>query len=381
MKEVYDKVMQCIDHIYVVGGGFSGTALAYELIVQSKVEKVFVIEKNKDNLFRGVAYNCHSDNFLLNVKAKDLGFRAENPLDFFEWLNQKFPQKYSENDFVSRNIYGNYLEERISPLLGESIIYIEDEVIDIDLKSKSLIGLKSNYTYSKVILAIGGGYVNPLIPADLIRRDDVFIKGTGLSAIDIVIDLYKKNFQGKYHLYSRHGLLPLAHDQGIGDFHISHRLNELFSSIKKIYREKNETQYVVTQIRPFLKELWNGFTAKEKNQFFKYIKPYWEVFRHRMPVDHLKLINKLKMENKLVISCQKEDVIYIDCTGFNKVDQNTFYKNLLNKKVIEKDLFGWGARSLVSNFMILGPLQKFERFEITAIKEIREEIKRLVPSI
>jgi uncharacterized NAD(P)/FAD-binding protein YdhS len=366
--------------LYIVGGGFSGTVLAYELITQNKAEKVFVIEKNKHNLFRGVAYNCHSDNYLLNVKAKDLGFRMDFPLDFFEWLNQNYPSKFSENDFVSRNIYGRYLQERISPLLGESLFHIEDEVVDIDSKKEYLIGLKGEYAYSKVFLAIGGGYLYPDLPSDLVRQKDIYIKGTGLSSIDVVIDLYKNHFNGIFHLYSRHGLLPIAHDHGSGNFQISNRLIDLFSSIKKIYKEQNETQYVILQLRPKLEELWNGFTIKERNQFKKFIKPYWEVFRHRTPAEHLIIINQLILENRLIISRIKENVDYIDCSGFNKIDQNKFFNSLIDKNILKKDDFNWGATSQDSNIKILGPLQRFEKFEITAIREIREEIKKLVLS-
>jgi uncharacterized NAD(P)/FAD-binding protein YdhS len=373
--------METIKHLYIIGGGFTGASLAYELIIQNKAKKVYVIEKNKSNLFRGVAYCCNSKNYILNVKAKDLGFREENPIDFFNWLNQKYPKKYVESDFVSRNLYGQYLEERISPLLNKSIFHIEDNVVDIDLESQSLIGIKGTYPYENIYLAIGGGYQNPDLPSELVKQDDIYIKGTGLSAIDVVVDMYKKNFKGRFHLYSRHGLLPLPHDQGTGNFTCSNRLLDLFSSIKKIYKDQCETQYVIIQLRPKLETLWNGFTLKEKNQFKKFVKPYWEVFRHRVPEEHLNIINQLKMEERLIVSCQIEDVKYIDCTGFNKIEKNILYKNLIIKKIIVPDAFNWGASSKVSNLKILGPLQKFEKFEITAIKEIREEIRKLVTSI
>ena len=369
-------------HLYVVGGGFSGTALAYELIIQNKAKKVFIIEKIKANLFRGVAYNCHSNNYILNVKARDLGFRADVPLDFINWLNENYPGQYLEDDFVSRNLYGNYLEERMKPFLDKYIFYIDDEIIDIDLNDELIVGKKEKYPYGKVILALGGGYISPDLPFNLENQKDIYIKGTGLSAIDIVVDLYKKNFKGNIHLCSRHGLLPLAHDHGVGNFTITYRLKDLFMTIKKIYRQQRETQFVLIQLRPKLEELWNGFTQKEKNQFKKYLRPYWEVFRHRTPVEHLQIINELISEKRLNISRKIiEGVTYIDCTGFNKIDKNEFFQNLVRRKVIEKDIFGWGARSLNSKFIILGPLQKYEKFEITAIKELREEIKKLALSL
>jgi uncharacterized NAD(P)/FAD-binding protein YdhS len=383
------------ENIVIIGSGFTGSTLALELAQLKKNAKIYLFEKEASFEFRGPAYTYLSESYALNVKAIDMGVDSNEPKEFYTWLNRKFPGKYSEIDFVSRKLYGDYLTEKISPFLNNNIFLVRDEVIDIELSQKIVKAKNQNIKFDKIILAIGGNYLLPQIDSRHFEQKEIRILGTGLSAIDSVNELVSGGYKGKIHLYSRRGLIPLPHDnsqpQTQLNFKKPWKLMQLFKEVVITARGKKENQYIVHEMRPHLTFLWQNFTEKEKRQFAKYIKPFWEVYRHRMSQSLFVMIEKLKMDNKLEIHKLQRDhremlnnELVINCTGFKKNNDSELINNLINKKILNHDPLGWGINtSLIStkDFFVVGPLQKYEKFEITAVKEIREEVKRLARSL
>lgn len=363
--------------IVIVGAGFTGTTLAVQLAQKGNSE-IYLIEKMPVHFFTGPAYKDQSIYHSLNVRAKDMGAIEGKPEDFFHWLTKHYPNVYGPMDFVPRKIYGEYLKCLIEPYLNSSIKFIHDEIVD--LVNNQAIGKKENYQYDTIFLCLGGNYLTPTL--NQLDPMLIKIKGAGLSAIDLIVDKVKNGYQGKFELYSRRGLMPLVHDQSVGRFHAPKNLLQYFQEIKHISRTQTENQYVVNELRPKLKDIWQCFTEKEKSQFYRYLKPYWEIFRHRMTPDQFHILQELKMQNRLkIIKIKKNSEMKfdVDCSGF-QVSRDELIKNLFAKGFVEFDPFGIGFTSTRQQIKTIGPMEKYYKFEITAIREIRGEVALLVQS-
>ena len=364
-------------NIVIVGAGFTGTTLAVQL-AQKGNSKICLIEKMPAHFFTGPAYKDQSIYHSLNVRAKDMGAIDGKPDDFFHWLTKHYPNVYGPMDFVPRKIYGEYLKCLIEPYLNSSIKVIQDEIID--LVNNEAVGKKENYQYDTIFLCLGGNYLTP----SLNQLDPMLIKikGAGLSAIDLIVDQVKNGYQGKFELYSRRGLMPLIHDHSEGSFHGPKKLLEYFQEIKHISQTQNATQYVVNELRPKLKEIWESFTNKEKSQFYRYLKPYWEIFRHRMTPDQFQILQELKVQNRLkIIKINKNSDMQfdVDCSGFQP-PKAELIKNLCTKGYVMFDQYGIGFTSKHPQIKTIGPMEKYYKFEITAVREIRREVANLVQS-
>jgi uncharacterized NAD(P)/FAD-binding protein YdhS len=376
--------------IVIIGAGFSGTTLAIRLAKEAVDAHIFLIEKSTEHLFRGAAYIKYNDSHLLNVKASDMGAMSENPNEFFEWLNQKYPNVFRPDEFVSRSLYGDYLTELISPLIDKKITIIQDEIIDLDQENKLVLGKKESYQADEVVLSVGANYFQEKFDKSLLAHKSIQILGTGLSAIDFINELVLSGYQGNIHLYSRRALLPMVHEASNNlKFEFDSkgiRLLDLFKKIRFATKSQRESQFIVHALRPHLSNLWQQLSSKEKRQFKKYLRPYWEVFRHRMSVNQFEILQKLKNENRLIISKVNsklfDEVNLIDCRGFKPLLELSLYKAVIKRSIAFPDELGWGLCDIKGNWIkVLGPMQRYEKFEITAVKEIRDEVKALALSL
>src|SRR5689334_5163479 len=96
--------------IAIVGGGFSGTLVAANLLRSQHwgTTRIVLIERSAD-MARGKAYANREHRYLLNVPAGRMSARPSSPLDFLTFAQQRIPDATAE-DFLPRALYGDYLE-------------------------------------------------------------------------------------------------------------------------------------------------------------------------------------------------------------------------------------------------------------------------------
>jgi uncharacterized NAD(P)/FAD-binding protein YdhS len=90
-----------------VGGGFSGAALAIQLLRQDEHVEILLFEPGEPG--RGVAYAKASDLFRLNVRASRMSMFPDRPDDFLDWARGHGARGASAHDFLSRSLYGDYV--------------------------------------------------------------------------------------------------------------------------------------------------------------------------------------------------------------------------------------------------------------------------------
>jgi uncharacterized NAD(P)/FAD-binding protein YdhS len=201
-------------NIAIIGGGFSGVLLAVQLLQTGKdlPLTISLIDKNACKGL-GMAYATSDPEHLLNVPASNMGAFAEEPNHFYQWL-QKQNFSYSPDDFVPRQVYGQYLQqigsEGLNALdVNHKLHLIADEATGVlpAEKQMQVVLASGRHRYcQKAVLALGNFppanlplsektyetdsryFRNPWDAkafAALKPQDRVLLIGTGLTMIDM----------------------------------------------------------------------------------------------------------------------------------------------------------------------------------------------------
>lgn len=258
-------------------------------------------------------------------------------------------------------------------------------------------------------------------------EQDILLVGSGLTSVDVVIALRARWFRGTIHLLSRRGLLPKIHkatavwppfwDENSpktarGLLHL------IRTQVRAALRSGSGWRAVIDSLRPFAASIWQSLPREEQQRFLRHVRPYWEVHRHRVAPEigvslAMQIQNgQLKSHTGRIVAYAEDaagvNVTYCDrqsgelrllqvsrvinCTGpesdCRKMD-NPLLNNLLLQKLVRPDPLFLGldssdhgalidARGEASDFLYaLGPAHKGNRWETTAVPEIRTQASEL----
>ncbi len=302
--------------IAIIGAGASGVLLAANLAKGFKGE-IYLVDRSGD-YGRGFAYSTEDPQHLLNVPASKMSAFPNDPLHFFRWIKER--TIVSEQTFVPRKIYGEYLHSLIS---REQFQWIPGNAIGIERISSSdsnqkyriQIEGKDSIEAQKIVLALGNlppegangifesirtdpRYIHQVwAPGTLVpiaRTSRILIVGTGLTMVDIVVTLKAQGHQGKVICVSRRGLLPLAHQFSGGHYQLPpqlrnepHSLRTWVRSVRAEIKKKKELDWrlVIDSLRDLTSQIWQNFSLEEKRRFLRHLRPFWDVHRHRVPTE------------------------------------------------------------------------------------------------
>lgn len=434
--------------VAIIGGGASGTLTALQLLRQSRGShlSIAIIERSS-TVGRGLAYQVPSDRCKLNVPVQGMSAFPDDPSNFFEWIRQQ-DATITGDEFVSRRLYGTYLGELLQyhsqHSTNVSLRTIEGEARDLSfspdinkwcISFSDLASLQVDYC----VLALGNlrrasfcGYkaeeffYDPYDTASyeaLREQDSILIVGSGLTAVDSVLEAEGSGFKGSYTLLSRHGRLPLPHEPAISPSPAMPALTtqalttlpirQLTNLFVSSARDQGSSQAAIQLIRPHIQDIWTGLSVRDKRCFLRHVRPIWEVHRHRIPKAHHDVLESLRAQGRLTIiaghlrsivrSANCADVelstqgILVKrsfgglllCAGpegdLTKV-QNPLVRNLLDRKLLQAGPLGLGGfinsdTPGCSTISMIGPLQREALWEITAVREIRSEAEKLAKHI
>jgi uncharacterized NAD(P)/FAD-binding protein YdhS len=309
--------------IAIVGAGFSGTIAALHLLDRLPSRTLLLCERSPA-FGRGAAYATSSPVHLLNVRAANMSAYPDQPMHFLDWLHRisaQLPDKDLEKQihetpsgtFVSRDLYGRYLTSLLRDTLSEDrgalrLRIIPDEVVDLEPAGQgyrlTLAGGRQ-HAVAGAVLAAGhllrgesgsGAYMtNPWSAAvthDLDPNRPVVILGTGLSMVDLTMQLWASGFPGPVIALSRRGLLPHSHVLAASwpRPHLSsaearslaHLLRRLRHEVARAQAQGVPWQSVVDSLRPLTMQLWQSLPPAAQRRFLRHARPWWDVHRHRM---------------------------------------------------------------------------------------------------
>lgn len=101
-------------NVAIIGGGFSGTTLAAQLLRHSGPSFSVVVIEKACLPGRGLAYGTDSDSHLLNLPAKDMSAFPEDPEHFTRWAKLNFDRETQPGSFLPRRVYGRYLGDLLT---------------------------------------------------------------------------------------------------------------------------------------------------------------------------------------------------------------------------------------------------------------------------
>src|SRR5687768_3808997 len=121
--------------ITIVGGGFCGALTAVNILRQNHEGNIRIILIDRGTrLGRGLAYGTWDDNFLLNVPAGNMSALPDDPNHFVRFC-QNIDPAFNAASFISRRLYGDYLEltlrEEIAHRSETVIETVHDEAIAV----------------------------------------------------------------------------------------------------------------------------------------------------------------------------------------------------------------------------------------------------------
>jgi uncharacterized NAD(P)/FAD-binding protein YdhS len=305
----------------IIGGGFTGTMLAVHLIEQSPVPVRILLFDRAAAFGGGVAYSTPNARHLLNVRVTNMSAYDSRPEHFVEWLESNPPESDAEirGAFVSRGLYGRYLRSTLSACLdahpASSLLGVDAEVVRLTPGPHSVELQTSDgnrHRVDRVALCVGnfppalpvkpatsavgeGRYVaNPWSGglSRIGRNDNVVLVGTGLTMVDVALDLNSRGHTGRITAVSRRGFLPLPHRDvsPYPAFLAPQSLPSTISALMRTVRSEVATaaangvdwRAVLDSMRPLTQALWRGLSTAERRRFLRHARPYWELHRHRV---------------------------------------------------------------------------------------------------
>lgn len=298
--------------IGIVGGGASGALAAWHCWTELQKNVQILIFEPAEKLGRGNAYAHEYDDYILNVPANNMGLDPHASDDFEKWILQYHPTVAKSRDwpFVPRHYFAAYLDHHLAQIPATHLQHIRDKATKISTLGRHYqIHTGHHHAHLCDYLIIATGYrTEPVIPyrpqlSDLqhkiftsenYHKNDfsqacgrVLIVGSGLTAIDIWRKL-KKNENLKFTFFSRRGFFPLEQDLSPPQIRFPTlygmtplQILQVIRSIQSAHKISWVT--IANQIRPQIQKIWTCWTETEKRQFLKYLRPYWDVIRHRMP--------------------------------------------------------------------------------------------------
>ena len=79
--------------VAIIGAGFTGVALAIQLIRSLPAGARIVLIGSPQETGRGQAYGTERPEHLLNVRAERMGLFPDDPSHFVRWLKRQWPDR------------------------------------------------------------------------------------------------------------------------------------------------------------------------------------------------------------------------------------------------------------------------------------------------
>jgi len=311
-------------HVVIVGAGFSGTALAINLLRNASAPLcIHLIDR--EQIARGIAYARRPFPYLLNVPAGRMSATAEDPDEFLRFARRRLPRAGAA-DFLPRELYGDYLAATLTEAERNAADSVRLErlygtVIALERPARSdtrRVHLADGRAVEahEVVLAFG----NPP-PADLTATaalegsaryvpdpwaappqlrpgETVLILGSGLTMADVVV-AGASGARGPvtFHTLSRRGLLPppqspfvpAASSAGAAPLlrAAAVSIRALLAAARRLARDTEarggDWREAIAVLRSQAPQLWLLLGHAERRRFLRHVRVYWDVHRHRLP--------------------------------------------------------------------------------------------------
>ncbi|SFA80190.1 Uncharacterized NAD(P)/FAD-binding protein YdhS [Rhizobium sp. NFR07] len=311
--------------VAIVGGGFTGAAVAYHLATGDKAGAAdIVVFEPRTEIGKGLAYDTSDPVHRINVPAARMSIRPDDLEHFARWIDQtgavtNDPAAYREDGsvFPRRSVFGDYVLANLKPLLDKGAVkHVRAAVVRAEKQDERWHVTDGNgETLIADILVIAATHPTPVPPARLVAalaghprfiadptaraslapirpHDRVLVVGNGLTSADVIASLKRGGHEGRITALSRRGLRSRSHapfvQEPYGDFLLppSASASELLVRIRTAIRAAAEDGLswhpVIDQVRAQGSAIWADLPVVERRRIVSHLRPYWDVHRFRI---------------------------------------------------------------------------------------------------
>lgn len=325
--------------VVIVGGGFTGASLAWQLARMQLPLRLTVVEPRAE-LGRGLAYSATDPAHRINVPAHRMSLDRDNRADFADWLAENpdlldaRAQAGNGDLFPQRGLFGRYVADRLAPHLQSGAIrHARARVSDIqrDGADKLLLLLSDDSRIHADLLVLATGHPAPALPRALsaianapgliadpndaarlarVAPDArVLILGAALSAADVVTTLERQGHRGPLTCLSRHGLRSRGHgpvgqdsdadftDPPIGS--ASELLRRVRHAIVDDQARGQGWHATFYRLREQGPQIWAGLGDDGRRRLLRHLRTWWDVHRYRLPPQTEAVVSRLTASGRL----------------------------------------------------------------------------------
>ncbi|RWD04764.1 MAG: FAD-dependent oxidoreductase [Mesorhizobium sp.] len=323
-------------HIAILGGGFSGAAVAWHLARQRPHASVTVIEP-RPFLGGGLAYSSEEPSHRVNVPAARMSLVPDEPEHFLRWLAHdgevgRDPDSVWRNGdvFPRRRVFGRYVAEQLAPFVETGAVrHLRDDVRKVRRSSDGgWTVFTSDQPISADVVVLAMTHPSPDVPAflkpvaatrgfvaDVYARDalgsiapgaSVLIVGSGLTSADTVAELDRRGHRGRILAVSRHGLRSRGHPdvrgEPFGDFVSAPAstalalLERVRSTLAAAEAAGVNWQSVFDQLRLQGPLVWSALGTEERMRLVRRLRVFWDVHRFRIAPQVASVLERRRAE-------------------------------------------------------------------------------------
>ena len=325
-------------HITIVGGGFSGAAVAIHLLgLMPEGLRVTLLEP-RTVPGAGVAYSTAEPSHRINVPASRMQLAGEEEGAFDRWYRSQpafadDPQARREDGslYPQRGQFGRYVSQRFAEAVrtsGGRLVHLREQALDFD---ESAITTDTGRRLQSDLLILAVSHPPPALPrlavpfhdhpaliANPWRADTltpiaadarVAVMGTGLTMADCIATLSRLGHRGPITAFSRRGLLsrgntgsaaapwPGEYDQGS----LRQRLRLVRAAVLRAAEQGLHWQVVLDAVRQQGQRIWQTLTFADRQRFLRHLRRYWDVHRYRIAPQVAEVIEQRQREGSLKV--------------------------------------------------------------------------------
>lgn len=387
--------------IAIVGGGFSGTMVAAHL-ARHLDDGVSVTLFEPDTVGRGAAYGTRHPQHLLNTRAAAMSAFDAEPDHFVRWLGSRG----APAGFVSRQLYGEYLSDVARRAFERPrFAHVPDAVLRVRAQSDGGFAIETgrgvDYDAEHVVLATGTPLPSASFLPDNVKRHPgyvadpwrfdyravgghVLLIGSGLTALDALVALEACGHRGAVYVVSRNGRFPRVHAEPPQRYDAVPALDAssaraLMASFRRhVTAAANrgfDWRAVVDAVRSESETVWRRLPEAERRRFDRHVRTHWERVRHRAPSAVDAARQRYAEAGRLHVFAGRiagAGAGNVTIRGKNANDVTLRPDWIVNCTGIGRShTFGLDPRELEGRLWLTGALLRGQRFESTAVPELR----------
>lgn len=337
--------------VAIIGGGFSGAAVAYHLARVAGEALSIIIFEPRAEIGPGLAYSTDDPIHRINVPAARMTLVPDDEQHFAEWLDRdgRVAQDRQATlpdgrSFPTRRLFGHYVSAQLEPFIQSGQIRHRRErvktISGVD-GDWHVVGTEGSDVQADIVV-IATSHPPPIAPKSLsetladhpkflpdpwaagaldrIGRDDrILIVGTGLTMADVVASLDVKGHRGPIIAISRRGQRSRGHSvkpvAPYGDF-----LTSPSSTVLSLLRHVRATvaaaadhgegwQGVFDTLRTQGGGIWRALPLPEKRKLIRHLRPFWDTHRFRIAPQVEAILDRRIAEGTLHIEAASIEAI------------------------------------------------------------------------